>query len=162
MTYHCIATSIFDVDFSPYGAILMPTDNGKRRDNSCLITNLRPHAQTNVAQIRATSIAGLATLTVDMMERHPYSSQTFFPSKVKEYLIAVCDKKTDGSPDSETLKALIVPGTIGIHYLPDVWHIGISVLSGEGEFSMLIHEDGTSNDCIFTSVTPINVALPRS
>jgi len=148
--------------FSSYGKVLMPTGDGQRKDHFDLIVNTRPDAKTNLVRVRAARPADQQTLTITLMERHPYSSQTFFPMDVGAYLVAVCPDDARGQPDVSRLRAFVVPGHLGIHYYPGTWHTGITVLTGQGEFLVLMHENGSAEDCVFSKVDPTTILLTTS
>jgi len=142
--------------FSPFGRVLGAAPGGLRTDHRDLVRNLRPQARPSLAQVRADDLGGRQSLEVAMLERHAYSSQTFFPLDVGRYLVAVCGGGEDG-PDPATLLAFSVPGNVGIHYHPGTWHMGIGALAGSGDFLMLVHEDGTPGDCEFRPVAPLRI-----
>lgn len=145
--------------FARFGKVLPPAPQGRRVDHRDLVRNLRPHARPTVAQVKADDVSGRGMLDVALLERHPYSSQTFFPLDVGRYLVVVCDCAEDGGPDPRTLQAFSVPGNVGIHYHPGTWHMGISALAGAGDFLMLVHEDQTPDDCEFRSIAPVRLML---
>ena len=144
--------------FAPFGVVLAPHADGVRRDHFELLVNQRVGARANLASVRADCRDGHG-MTVRTLERHPDSSQTFFPLSVRKYLIVVCGTTADGWPDAARLLAFSVPGNVGIHYFPSTWHLGIGVLEGDGDFLMVVHEDGTHRDCEFWDIEPVEIAF---
>jgi Ureidoglycolate lyase len=101
--------------FAPYGDLLVaPADMG-RIDFVAKFENHRPHARTNIALVRCNSVAG--QLRVDEMECHPFSSQTFLPLDVSDYLVVVALDDGGGRPNLSTLAAFRVN-----HQLSS-WHL---------------------------------------
>ncbi|RYF35518.1 MAG: ureidoglycolate hydrolase [Comamonadaceae bacterium] len=145
-------------DFAPYGVVLAPRGDATRLDRFEVLVNQRPQARANLASVRADRYDAPG-FQVHTLERHPDSSQTFFPLTAKRYLVVVCPSTAEGAPDTSRLLAFEVPGDVGIHYFPGTWHTGIGVLEGVGDFLMVVHEDGSAGDCEFRSVEPVEVAL---
>ncbi|MGF7160583.1 ureidoglycolate lyase [Rhodoligotrophos appendicifer] len=141
-------------EFRPYGELLEPPSDVGRTDFVSNLQNLRPHMPINIALIR-TSIAALP-LHVTEMERHRFSTQVFLPLDVEAYL-AVVALDQGGQPDLTTMRAFEVKAPLGISYGVGVWHIGMIALRGAGQFAMLIHEDGSADDCEFLAIQPCTV-----
>jgi len=115
--------------FAPYGDLLAaPVETG-RLDFAAKFANRRAHALINIALVRCDSAP--ARMRVDEMEHHPFSSQTFFPLDVDEYLVVVA-RDHGGKPDLSTLAAFHVSHPQGINYHPSTWHIGMTALSPPG------------------------------
>jgi len=140
--------------FAPYGDLLAAPGETKRLDFAAELENRRAHALINIALVRCDSAP--ARLRVDEMECHPFSSQTFFPLNVNDYLVVVA-RDHGGKPDLNTLAAFHVNDPQGINYRPSTWHIGMVALSRPGTFALLIHEDGSADDCHFCRVEPFDV-----
>lgn len=95
---------------------------------------------------------------VKILERHPHSSQIFLPmvqqreqqplQKGLRYLVIVAegDPHTD-TPDRSTLRAFMFHGWQGVSYRAGCWHHPMIALDSPTTFAVLVHEDGTSEDC---------------
>jgi ureidoglycolate lyase len=143
--------------FAPYGDLLVAPAETGRFDFVARFENHRPHVRTNIALVRCNSVAG--QLRVDEMECHPFSSQTFLPLDVSDYLVVVALDDGGGRPDLSTLAAFRVNHPLGINYHLGTWHIGMIALSRPGTFALLIHEDGSADDCRFCPVEPFDVLV---
>jgi ureidoglycolate lyase len=141
--------------FRPFGTLLVAPNVGVRENFAAEVFNGRPESKANLALIRETPAD--ASLTVTTLERHPFSTQAFFPLSVPRYLVVVCGAASDGAPDLKTLRAFDVPGDQAISYAASTWHMGIKTLDAPGVFAMLIHEDGSAADCEFREVEPFLV-----
>lgn len=96
--------------------------------------------------------------TAKVVERHPFSTQTFVPmgqnlDKIS-YLVIVA--KTDEAseqrlPDPKTLKAFICKGNQAVTYGVGTWHapmVVVDQLVPYIDFAVLIHENGVADeDC---------------
>lgn len=98
-----------------------------------------------------------------VLERHPYSTQTFVPMgqdlKKKSYLVIVA--KTDESshgrlPDPNTFRAFVCRGNQSVTYGRGTWHAPMVVIDEEVphiDFAVFIHENGVPdedvNECYF-------------
>ena len=145
--------------FAPFGFVFDPIGDRGRRNNFGIIENLREDVPINLAQVQADDLTQIVVLELGMLERHPYSSQSFFPQDVGAYLVVVCGNGSDDRPALSTLRAFRVPGTVGISYRPNVWHAGISVLEEGRNFLMVIHEDGSVGDCEFVEIPLVRVCI---
>lgn len=135
---------ISDDRFAPFGRAIFVPDTTIRIDSSNALASLRPHA---VASLYTTLIPATQTpIDVKLMERHRYSSQTFLPLAIEDYLIIVAHSKPDGSPDISTVQAFKVPGDWGITYAPGVWHHPMITLGRDGGFAVLMWRDGGPDD----------------
>jgi ureidoglycolate lyase len=153
-----IVTRAIDFDaFAPFGQLLESPGEGSRLDFAGAIGNVRQDARFNLALIRALPVTKRYRLTE--LERHPYSSQAFFPLDVDQYLVVVCKDDGTGSPDLSSLVAFRVQGTQAINYDIGTWHHGMASIGRPGVFAMLVFENGSPNDCHFCSVAPVEVSL---
>ena len=143
--------------FAPFGQLLESPGGVPRLDFAGAIANLRPDARPNLALIRARPAP--ERLRVTELERHPCSSQAFFPLDVDRYLAIVCRDDGTGSPDLSSLAAFRVKGTQAINYGVGPWHHGMATIGRPGLFAMLVFENGSPDDCHFRPITPVEVAL---
>jgi len=127
-----------------------------RFDGSARLESQRPEARPNLAVFR--SVARSLPLDVDLLEKHPRSSQTFLPMVCVRFLVCVAPVSPDGKPDVDRLVAFLCAPGQGINYLPDTWHHPIVALDGPAEFAMLAWEDGTPLDCVeFPLEEPVRI-----
>ncbi|MCF4128504.1 ureidoglycolate lyase [Methylobacterium sp. SyP6R] len=141
--------------FAPYGTLLVGPAAGPRQDRAAEIENGRPGVPLNLALVRSEPFAG--TMPLRRLERHPHSAQAFLPLAVGEYLVVVAPD-ADGRPDEAGLRAFRVPGDTWIVYRSGAWHAHMTTLSAPGTFAMLVHEDGSAEDCVFASIAPVEPA----
>ena len=83
--------------FAPYGTVVRaPADLGRIPFLDAL-KNTRPNARATLSASRA--LPKTLPLTGTVMERHRFSSQTFFPLDVARYVVVVAPHGAAGLPD---------------------------------------------------------------
>ena len=84
-------------------------------------------------------------LAVELLEKHPESTQVFVPMNARRYLAVVA--LGGDRPDLATLAAFVATGAQGISYHAGVWHHPMIALDSEVDFTCLVWEDGSPGDC---------------
>ena len=143
--------------FLPFGTLLESPKTGIRENFAATIFNGRAAAKTNLALVHEQPAAKQFSATT--LERHPLSTQSFFPLSVKRYLVVVCGSRDNGDPDLDSLSAFECRGDQAVSYAAGTWHMGIKTLDAPGVFAMLIHEDNSAMDCEFREVEPFDVGV---
>ena len=77
-------------------------------------------------------------LTLEMMERHPFGSQTFMPLSDKPFLVVVAPD--DGGKPGLPLAFMTKPGQ-GVNYHRNTWHAVLTPLDETADF-IIIDRDG--------------------
>jgi ureidoglycolate lyase len=130
--------------FAPHGTLVRaPADVARARFPTAL-SNLRAGAQATLSASRA--MPQTLPLTGTVMERHRFSSQTFFPLDVARYVVVVAPHAPGGKPDMARARAFLVPGDAAITYAADSWHHPMIALDRMACFSVLLWRDGTADD----------------
>lgn len=144
--------------FKNYGEILS-VQNSK----SIVINNGFANKHFNLCNIDANEEGGVATvhlyvgkkrefpLKINMMEKHPFFSQTFIPRSNTPFLVVVA--LGEESPDLNTLRVFKTDGNQGVHYNRGVWHFPLISLEEDEQFIVIDRNDlGRSEnkviDCI--------------
>lgn len=139
--YGCVIAAFDDLPYKPANM-----DTAKRFNHLCNVENLRADkANLNLCIFRCSPLQQLP-LPLKLLERHQFSTQVFMPMTSDcKYLAIVClggDK-----PDLKTLSAFIVEGSCGISYYPGVWHYPMTALDSPIDFSCLVYENESKEDC---------------
>ena len=100
------ARPIDNDSFAPYGQLLDGPEAPGRYDFQAELFNGRDDAAPNLLLARAE--AKSLPLDMEVMERHPQSSQAFFPLDASRYIVLVCPDAADGGPDMTRLDAFLV------------------------------------------------------
>jgi ureidoglycolate lyase len=138
--------------YAPYGHVVMASPRGEpgravnqgtaqRFDHLAPVENLRPEsAALNVCVFRCAP-RSVWPLEIELLEKHPASTQVFLPMNAGRYLVIVAlgggGSRKHGvpthadHPDLSTLAAFIATGTQGVSYHPGVWHHPIIALDAE-------------------------------
>ena len=121
--------------------------------------NLRPGAEAVIEKLEPRGPTGRELHVVELLERHPFSTQTFIPIGVATYLVVVASSAADGSPNLTGLRAFRVPGSMIVQYHAAVWHAPLTALDPAGSFAMHVHRDGSSGDTEFLDISPVAIRL---
>ncbi|KAK9446647.1 ureidoglycolate hydrolase [Limtongia smithiae] len=90
--------------------------------------------------------------TAVMLERHPYTTQTFFPMGVAAaeaaYLVIVAenDVANGNLPDLGTLRAFVARGSQSVTYGAAVWHGSTAALRDHLDMTMFMYNNGVKAD----------------
>jgi ureidoglycolate lyase len=142
--------------YAPYGHVIMASPRGepgrpvnqgtaRRFDHLAPLEDLRPgRAALNVSVFRCAPRTRWP-LAVELLEKHPASTQVFVPMNARRYLAVVA--LGGDRPDLATLAAFVATGVQGISYHAGVWHHPMIALDSEVDFTCLVWEDGSPGDC---------------
>ena len=138
-------------NFATYGD-LISSDNidpininagyAKRYDNLVNIDTLKDEGKTIVSIFSA--IKRTFPMTIDMMEKHPLSSQAFIPMKETTFLSFVAPPGE--SPEINKIQSFIIPPKTGINYKPGIWHFPL-ILTEDTSF-LVIDRKGAGENLI--------------
>lgn len=130
--------------FAPFGAVIeAPSDPGRVYFDETLI-NRRPSAQPSVSLVKRDPSA--VPLDAIIMERHPFSSQTFVALDAVSWLVLVAPHAASGGPDMAHARAFLPSPSQGITFGADVWHHPLTVFDRPGRFAIFMWRDGTTGD----------------
>ena len=79
---------------------------------------------------------------IKFMERHPFSSQTFFPLSGEPYLVVVAPR---GEMVASAVKAFLAQPDQGVNFHPGVWHHYNLALNKVSDFLVIDMITGTPN-----------------
>jgi ureidoglycolate lyase len=80
--------------------------------------------------------------SVDMMERHPFGSQSFHPLQFRPWLVVVADDE-GGKPGRPRI--FLAGGGQGINYRANVWHHPLMAIGGISDF-LVVDRQGPGNN----------------
>ena len=142
--------------FAQFGQVLMAVgDDAQRQECAASLKNYRLQATLNMAFLL--SKPSKPPWYIHMLERHPYSSQSFVPVQGARYLVAVCPSTSRREPALDRLIVFLADGDQAVTYNPDVWHVPHMVIGGPGKFIMLRWDVGNSED---TEYYPVSSSIP--
>lgn len=79
---------------------------------------------------------------VDMMERHPFGSQSFSPLSGRPFLVVVSQDE-DGRPGRP--RVFLARGDQGVNYRKNVWHHPLMALDEPSDF-LVVDREGPGNN----------------
>jgi len=97
--------------------------------------------KTLVNIFRSTPLA--TPIKIEIMERHPLSSQMFMPLSDTPYLVVVAPK---GEFDERQIRAFLASSNQGVNYHPGTWHHYSLALGGVSDF-LVIDRGGDGDNC---------------
>ncbi|ENX41901.1 ureidoglycolate lyase [Acinetobacter sp. NIPH 2100] len=83
---------------------------------------------------------------IEMLERHPYGSQSFIPLQQQKFLIVVALPLDQRQPDEQQIYAFISNGQQGITYHQGVWHHPLITLEADSDF-LVVDRIGSGSNC---------------
>jgi ureidoglycolate lyase len=155
-----IAEPLVEAEFAPFGQVVETPDAPGREFFSAELENARPDAHVDLSVATLEPLVELP-LTITLMERHPYSSQTFLPLGASRYFVIVAPDAPDGGPDMGAVRAFIADGRQGVTYRRGTWHHGMTVLDTIARMAVLMWRDGSRDDQELVDIEqPVRVMLP--
>ncbi len=146
--------------FEPFGQLILPPDKpGQRRFYSDALRK-RPAGSEQVLHVNHV-LPSTLPLAVTAIERHPQSAQGFFPIDVSRYAVLVAPSDEKGDPVMGSALAFLMPGTMGVIFHPNVWHLGATVFDRTGHFTVLMNRGGPQKDDEFRNIAPLRLVVPN-
>lgn len=139
------AQTIDPDSFAAYGEIIQHAGDKRRHDLAV------PFATAGRPLNQAIWVNKLGrhpdrSVAVDLLERHPYSAQTFIPLQPSRCLVVVALSDPAGQPDLETLRAFVTRQGQGVAYRPSVWHYSFTSLDTANEVAVIMGDSGGQDD----------------
>src|SRR5688500_10612857 len=113
--------------FAPYGDVIECSQQAEKKDinysNTIRFHDLAQldltaaHGKPLVSIFRSTPLA--RPIKIKVMERHPLSSQAFYPLSGRPFLVVVAEK---GEFDARNLRAFLAGPAQGVNYHKGTWH----------------------------------------
>lgn len=145
--------------FDPFGHLVLPPDEpGKRRFYSENF-QVSPVGSAPVLHVNHV-LPSTLPINVTGIERHPYAAQCFLPIDVSRYAVLVYPSDEGGDPVLDAGLAFLMPGTVGVIFNPNVWHLGATVLDRPGHFTVLMWRGGPQQDDDFRTIAPLTLTEP--
>ncbi|CCX29551.1 ureidoglycolate hydrolase [Pyronema domesticum] len=151
--------------FAPFGTVVITPQTGGITVNQGSATKhprisplhhsypaSSPPATTNMNlfQCRPRSLPLSGIFNCQILERHPYTTQTFIPMAAGEegYIVIVAPTGTDGWPVLGNMKAFKAEKEMAVTYGKGTWHAPMVVLEKETKFVVVNGENGVGReDC---------------
>lgn len=102
------------------------------------------HAVINIFRALPRPVSKDLAMEIEMVERHPFGSQSFHPLSGEEYLVLVADCVEEPTP--ENLHLFIARADQGINYHKNTWHHPVLGLNKVCDF-LVVDRKGGGNNC---------------
>ncbi len=146
-----IAKALTQAEFSSFGDVIELSDKANHFTINYGLTE-RYHALADI-DVESKNGKGIISIfhatpkalpvMIDCMERHPLSSQAFFPLSQQPYLVVVAPK---GEFDENALQAFIVKANQGVNYHKGTWHHYCLALEDVSDF-LVVDRQGEGENC---------------
>ncbi|RXK11823.1 ureidoglycolate hydrolase [Halarcobacter mediterraneus] len=83
-------------------------------------------------------------LHIDMLEKHPFFSQTFMPRSKEPFLCVVA--LGDEKPDLSTIEVFVTNGEQGVYYNRGIWHFPLICLKDKEQFIVIDRADNKTEE----------------
>lgn len=150
------ATPITKDSFSPFGELVDVALSGERTDRTASIEHRQVNATFHLSTIRIAPSS--LPFSINEMERHEFSSQSFLPLDAARYLLCVAKNDPDGWPIATSLQAFIVPKGVGITYRTGVWHHPMIALDAPGSFAIMMWYGDKPNEEFVDLSNPVAIS----
>ena len=148
------ATALTSAAFAPFGDVIEALGGSnaanqgraERFDAPLNLANTDPRVprlHTAIYRIKQSTLP----FELKLVERHPLSSQLFFPNSGARFLVCACANLADGEPDLTTLQAFIGARHQGIVWRQGTWHSPFAALDADGDFLMQQWQGAGALDC---------------
>jgi ureidoglycolate lyase len=97
-------------------------------------------------------------LKIGKLERHPMSSQAFYPLQSTPFLVVVATM--GAAPTAGSIRAFLCSGSQGVNYRRNTWHHSLIALDRKSAF-LVVDRGGPGEDCEEISINPaVSVTIP--
>jgi ureidoglycolate lyase len=137
--------------FAPHGDVIECLAAAEKRDiNYGNTVRFHDLAKLDLTREKGSPIVSIFRSTplprpvpIKIMERHPLSSQAFYPLSGNPYLVVVAGQ---GAFNPANIKVFLASPTQGVNYHPGTWHHFSLALDKVSDF-LVIDRDGPGDNC---------------
>ena len=149
-------------NFAIYGDLISDNDISSMDINAGYAKRFDNLADLNTSQDGGKTIVSIFSalkrvfpMSIDMMEKHPLSSQAFIPMKETTFLSFVAPPGK--FPEINKVQSFIIPPKTGINYKPGIWHFPL--ISTEDINFLVIDRKGKGENLIIHKFEKEKVVL---
>ena len=139
-------------NFSPYGQLVAPSEAYGRKSFSAGLSHDDRPVALSTTHVRAVQLP----ITIEQIERHPFSSQTFVPMEVSRWVVVV-----SVSPELSDIRGFMVGPGVGVTIGRGIWHYQLTALDSDATFVVLMWKDQSTDEEII-SIPPVELAAPSN
>ena len=149
-------------NFAKFGDVISTQDIKPMDINNGYAKRFDNLADINISKNDGTAIVSIFSalkrsfpMKIDMMEKHPLSSQAFIPMKETTFIAFVAP--SGEKPDINKIESFTVPPGKGINYKPDIWHFPL--IATEKMNFLVVDRKGVGNNLIIYNFKQEKVTL---
>ena len=144
--------------FAPFGEVIETAGHVPRLINEGTCERFHDLARVDVLAEGGRPLISIFTaaprplpFAVRSLERHPLSSQAFYPPDGRPFLVVVAHEGSSGSPGP--IRAFLAAGNQGVSYQRNTWHHALLAIGAISRF-MVIDRGGPGTNCDETRIEP--------
>ena len=166
-TYKLTPKPLTTEAFAPFGEVvqcdgntpIMINDGNTERFHNLVTTEVEHPADDKVIINIFRAQPRTLPMSIRMMERHPFGSQSFQPLSGEDYLVLVGDPVEDLKP--ENLHLFLATKDQGVNYRKNTWHHPVLGLNKVSDF-LVVDRLGDGHNCeeiYFDDADSIEISL---
>jgi ureidoglycolate lyase len=151
--------------FAAFGDVIETAEHAARWINAGTCERFETSAQVEVSAHGGRPLISIfralprsLPLRIEQLERHPLSSQAFFPLDRRPFLVVVA--AGNGTPQASDVRAFISDGSQGVNYRPNTWHHELLAIGARSEF-LVVDRGGPGENCELIKVDGSAVYVTR-
>lgn len=152
--------------FEPFGEVIETLGSPSRWINEGTCERFDTRAQVDVGAASGRPLISLfrahprrLPIAIEQLERHPLSSQAFYPLQPLPFLIVVAGEGAE--PRSDALRAFLSTGEQGINFRRNTWHHPLLALHQTSLF-LVVDRGGPGENCEERRVTGDAVSIEET
>jgi ureidoglycolate lyase len=159
------ATTLTAEAFAPFGDVIEIEGRDSRWINESTCRRFDDLAHVDVLESGGRPLLSIfeasprsLPLRISVLERHPMSSQAFYPLQARPFLVVVA---TGSLPIANGIRVFLSSGSQGVNYRRNTWHHPLIALGRKSTF-LVVDRGGPGNNCEEIAVDPaVLVTIPN-
>ncbi len=146
--------------FAPFGDIIQVAGHTPRMINEGTCERFDDLAQVDVLANGGRPLISIFKATprplpfeVRILERHPLSSQAFYPLDGVPFLVVVAENADAGTPWARRIRAFRVASNQGVNFRRNIWHHSLLAIDRTSHF-LVVDRGGPEENCDEVAVDP--------
>ncbi len=138
--------------FSPFGSVIETEGAEARSINAGFATRFHDLTRIDVGSNGGRPILSIfearprpAPVVVDLLERHPLGSQSFYPLAPRDWLVVIAPDAS-GRPNVAQARCFRASGVQGVTYAPGAWHAPLLVFGETPQRFVVVDRLGEKAD----------------
>jgi ureidoglycolate lyase len=152
------ATALTAEAFAPFGDVIETAGRDSRWINEETCRRFDDLAQVDVAEAGGRPLLSIfeasprsLPLRISTLERHPMSSQAFYPLQAQPFLVVVAAQGPP--PHAGGIRVFLSSGSQGVNYRRNTWHHSLIALGRKSTF-LVVDRGGPGDNCEEAAVNP--------